>query len=175
MSSVQPKFKDCFYDYDKHPENLRAWIALIGNLVRSIEHGIALELFLDKYLKRQSPTNFTKPAFLDDPVLSLPHVTNATSDEEPEAQSDAISQVLHGLQQEVAPQRYELLHPEAQQLDIILYTTLCTILQGTMLKIAGELRGPYARRGQPESSHEAQQRQMNSQDGHGQCEAQRSP
>ena len=72
MSSVQPKFKDCFYDYDKHPENLRAWFTLIGNLVRSIEHGIELELFLDKYLKRQSPTNFTKPAFLDGPVLSLP-------------------------------------------------------------------------------------------------------
>ena len=41
MQSVQPKFKDCAYDHDKHPGDLRAWIILIGNLVRSIEFALS--------------------------------------------------------------------------------------------------------------------------------------
>ena len=98
INGIIEQHGNCAYDYDKHPHNLRAWITLIGNLVRSLEFGLALELFLDNYLKRGSPTNHTKPAFLDDPALSIPQPRSTAQAEPDEAESDSISQILHGIQ-----------------------------------------------------------------------------
>ena len=56
---------------DKQPQNLGMWISLIGNLVRSLEHGRPLELFLDHYLKRETDEASMKPAFLDGPAAAV--------------------------------------------------------------------------------------------------------
>ena len=149
MNSVQPKFKDCQYDYDKHPGDLRAWIILIGNLVRSLEFGLALELFLDSFLNRVDHSSSTQPSFLDDPRLNLPTTTTPQEANATEATSEPSTattpNVLHRLQQEVRPHLYSDLSSESQQLDVVIYTALCTILRGGMLKIISELRGSNAR------------------------------
>ncbi len=38
---LQPKFKDCVFEYDKNPSQLRAWIRQIGSIVRNSVPGYA--------------------------------------------------------------------------------------------------------------------------------------
>ena len=75
-SSIQPKFKDCSFDSKTALESFRTWIVLIAGIVRALPFGPVLENFLDFYLKREYLQSHTRPAFLDDPVLSLGRLTD---------------------------------------------------------------------------------------------------
>ena len=58
------KLNAVIWDSDKDPNGYTKWISTIGSLVRSTQHGPALEDFLDTKLGRQ----VSKPA-INDPIL----------------------------------------------------------------------------------------------------------
>ena len=90
----------------------------------------------------------TRPAFLDDPIFDLPpYIPEATSGPnvtEEQSQSSTTEDVLHQIQTTIAPLRYSDLNQESMHLDIVLFNTLSTILQGSLLKVTTGLRGNYA-------------------------------
>ena len=68
---MQPKFKDCVFESDKDPKYFRVWVRLLSGIVRNIPGGAAIENFLDNYLSREKYLAMTRPAFLDDPLLTF--------------------------------------------------------------------------------------------------------
>ena len=95
---------------------------------------------------RRRSSNHTQPAFLEDPRLCLSTTSTSQVTNFTEASSgETTTNVLQNLQQEVLPKLYTDLDPQSQQLDVVLYTTLCTIVKGGILKIISELRGANAR------------------------------
>ena len=156
MSSITPKFKDCLYESDKHPANLRSWITLIGNLVRNLPNGDPIEKFLDNFLERQPSSNATKPAFLSEPRLqihrpedtdeaSTANATETGEDGEPEGDPGTAPTQAADLGTADNPTEYYQLSEQSKHLDQVLYNTLSTIVTGTMLRTIQGLRGENAR------------------------------
>ena len=133
--------------------------------MNNVNHGIFLERWLDIYLGRETERVHTRPGFLSDPDLMIQPAAQAeryfsSPDRDPEqsfevetAETDEHAAAGDGQSLRASTisaldsitRKYSSLPQEAQDLDVILFNTLYTIVKGTMKDVIGDLHGPDAR------------------------------
>ena len=60
------------WDSGKNPEGFTKWMQNVSSMVRTLKHGLPLEKFLDRILRRTMYTGVTTPSFLHDDEYGPP-------------------------------------------------------------------------------------------------------
>ena len=153
-SKIQPKFKDCSFDSDKNVSNFIQWTRLLSGIIRNVPGGLQLEAFLDHFLGRRV-SQATRPSFLNDPRLSSSTTSSFQAFQSPNGSTRTTSSVVLPSPRPASSPRassmgqiynvYGDLPQESQDLDLLLFQSLYTIVTGAYLSIIADLQGDDAR------------------------------
>ena len=130
------KINAVVWDSDKEPSKFTTWLDTMSSIVRSMEHGPALESFLDHKLERRRHQCATIPSFLaSDPDFDMDddtdaergantHARQCDEDEEPHDSDPSGSGSVSAFQMHSAGTPYKGLSKESRTLDSMLYNVL---------------------------------------------------
>lgn len=137
------KINAVVWDSDKEPSKFTTWLDTMSSIVRSMEHGPALESFLDHKLERRRHQCATIPSFLaSDPDFDMDddtdaergantHARQCDEDEEPHDSDPSGSGSVSAFQMHSAGTPYKGLSKESRTLDSMLYNVLRVNVKGS--------------------------------------------